>query len=221
MTAPSGAEGTAPTGTQVQPTGENGAQAPTQSDRGFPADTPLEQMTDAQRTSYWKWQARHKDKLIKAFEGVTPDQIATMKAQIEALEADKLTANEKALKAAQKDAAEAAAKSAAESYLPKIRELEVKALAGTVLRDTTKLKAFMDVVDPGKFAGDDGQVDEAKVMAALTGMFGTPSQQQVHGGPRWQNAGQGMPPAPGAKPGEAGRAEAQRRAAAKKTNNTT
>lgn len=188
------------------------------SDRGFPEGTPLEQMNVEQQLAYWKHHSRKHEDQVKAFKGVTPDKIAEYEARIGELESEKLTADERALQTAKQEAADAASAAAKAKYLPRIQTLEVKALASTVFgEDTERLKAFMDVADPSKFLGEDGQVDESKVMGHLTAMFGQPSRGPQIQQPRWQNAGQFSPPAPRPAPGAAGRAEAQKRSGKKTT----
>lgn len=224
MTAPSGAEGASASASAPTPNDAAAAAAkaaaPADNGHGFPADTPLEQMTEAQRTAYWKHYARRHEDTVKAFKGMTPQQVADLQAQVDALKTEKLTADEKALLAAKQEAADAASAAARAELQPKIHELEVKALASTIFgEDTDRLNAFMSVADPKKFLGEDGNVDESKVMGSLTAMFGQQSRGPQIQQPRWQNAGQFAPPAPRSEPGANGRAEAQRRSG-KKTNTT-
>jgi len=192
---PNDAAAAAAAGTQVPPAG-----APT--DAGFPADTPLEQMTEGQRTAYWKHYARKHEDAVKAYK-LTPQQVAELQAKAEQFENDKLSADEKTLKAAKQEAADAAKG----EFLPKLQRAEVKSIAAEILKGDA-LKTFLSIVDPAAFVGADGEIDESKVMGALTGMFGAPQQ---HSGPRWQNAGQFAPPAPAQQPGANGRAEATKR----------
>lgn len=213
MTTPAAA-GAAPTPNDAAAAAANAAQQPPAApETGFPADVPLEQMTEPQRTAYWKHHARKHESAVKAYK-LTPQQVADLQAKAEALETEKLSADEKALAAAKKEAADAAAAAAKGEFLPKLQRAEVKSIAAEILKGDA-LKTFLSVVDPSAFVGEDGEIDESKVMGALTGMFGAPTPQ--HQGPRWQNAGQYAPPAPGPTPGAAGRAEAQKRSG-KKTN---
>lgn len=216
MTAPATDGGTAPGAPAPTPNDAAAAAAKASTgatpERGFPEGTPLEQMTVEQQLAYWKHHSRKHEDAVKAYK-LTPQQVAELQAKAEALETEKLTADEKALKAAQKEAADAAAAAARGEYLPKLQRAQVKSIAAEILKGDA-LKTFLSVVDPAAFVGEDGEIDESKVMGALTGMFGAPQQHQ---GPRWQNAGQYAPPAPGPAPGAAGRAEAQKRSG-KKTN---
>ena len=173
-------------------------------------------MNDAQRAAYWQHYARKHEDTVKGFKGLTPQQVLDLQTENESLKGDKLTADEKALKEAQKQATEAATEAARAEFMPKLQAAEVKALASGVISGD-QLKSFMSVVNPAAFAGDNGEIDETKVMGALTGMFGAPQGNTPT--QRWQNAGQYSPSPPAGKPGEGGRAEAARRFG-KQTNST-
>lgn len=178
-----------------------------ESDRGFPEGTPIAAMTPDQQVAYWKHYARQHENTVKAFDGLTPQQVAEMKTRLETLETEKLSADEKALKAARAEASTAAAEAAKAEFLPKLQAAEVKSIAAEIIKGD-QLKTFLSVINPAAFVGDNGEIDESKVMGALTGMFGAPQQAPQQ---RWQNAGQFAPPPPPGRPGESGRAEAARR----------
>jgi hypothetical protein len=82
----------------------------------------------------------------------------------------------------------------------------VKYVAAKVIPDENQLSSFMAVTDPAKFAGEDGALDEAKLLNALTSFYGgQPSQQPPK---QWgQSSGQ---PA-GQQPGADGAAALKRR----------
>lgn len=181
--------------------------APQETDRGFPADTPIAEMSQEQQTAYWKHYARQHENTVKEFKGITPQSVADMRTKLEALETDKLTADEKALKAARTEASTAASEAVKAEFLPKLQAAEVKSIAAEIITGD-QLKSFLSVVNPAAFVGDNGEIDESKVIGALTGMFGAPQRQPVQ---RWQNAGQYSTPPPPGRPGESGRAEAARR----------
>lgn len=199
---PQGTPAPAPAGTPAAAPAVPGAAAPA-ADRGFPEATPLSEMNAEQRAAYWQHYARKHEDTVKSF-GLTPQQVNELQAEVEALRGDKLTADEKALKAAREDAAAAATA----ELMPKLLAADVKALASGVISGD-QLKTFMSVVNPAAFTGADGQIDESKVMTALTGMFGAQTAQAP--AQRWQNAGQYASPPPPGRPGEAGLAEAARR----------
>lgn len=178
--------------------------APAPADRGFPEATPIAEMNAEQRAAYWQFYARKHEDTVKSFGGLTPQQVTEMATELDTLRGDKLTADEKALKTAREEAAAAATA----ELLPKLLASDVKAIASGVISGE-QLKSFMSIVNPAAFTGTDGQIDESKVMTALTGMFGAQTPQAP--AQRWQNAGQYASPPPPGRPGEAGLAEAARR----------
>ena len=78
---------------------------------------------------------------------------------------------------------------------------QLKTVAAKVISDPDQLNAFMSVANAKAFAGENGDIDEDKVMGHLTALFAAGQQQP---GPRqW---GQGSAPGgPGARAGEGGR----------------
>lgn len=149
-------------------------------------------MTDAQKAGYWQHYARKHETANKAYD-MTPQEVADLKAKFETLETEKLTADEKALKQAQTQAADATRTELEAQYRPKIQGLQVKAIASTILTGD-QLASFCEIANPAALVGTDGEVDESKVMGALTAMFGqAPQSPPVQ---RWQNAGQHSAPPP-------------------------
>lgn len=179
---------------------------PSDGDKGFPEGTPLSEMSDAQKAAYWQHYARKHEDTVKGFKGLTPQQVADLQAENESLKGDRLSADEKALKAAREDAAKQARAEAEAQYLPQIRAAKVQSIASQIVQGD-KLNAFMEVVDTSRLLGEDGQVDDAKVMGYLTAMYGGDAPS----GPRWQNFGQFTPPPPPTNPGGGGKAELNKR----------
>jgi hypothetical protein len=171
-------------------------------------------MNDAQKAAYWQHYARKHEDTVKAFNGLTPQQVKDLQAQNEAFAAEKMTADEKAVAAARTEAASAASEAAKAEYLPQIQKLQVQGIAASVIQGD-KLNAFMALVNPAALVDDKGAVDETKVMGYLTAMYGdTATASQA--GPRHQNFGQFSPP-PRSNPGAAGSAEALKRFGTKTT----
>lgn len=183
-------------------------EAPPAGDKGFPEGTPLTEMTDAQKAAYWQHYARKHEDTVKAFKGLTPQQVAELQTKVEELESKNATAEEKAIKAARDEAFKQARSEAEAEFLPQLRAARVQAIASNIVSGD-KLTAFMEIVDPAKLLGEDGSVDETKVMGYLTAMYG--GEPQTPPGPRWQNFGQYTPPPPPQNAGAGGRAEAEKR----------
>ncbi|WP_164911881.1 hypothetical protein [Mycobacteroides franklinii] len=179
------------------------------SDKGFPADTPVAQMTDAQQAAYWKHYSREHEGKAKAFTtlGVTPEQIQQLQERNAELEKAQMDAGELALKEAT-DKAAADARAATEAdWKPKLLASQLKSAASQVLSGD-QLTEWLDSVDPGKFVGDNGEIDESKVMGKLTAIFGQKKEQQQQQ-PFWGQHSTGHQSAD--KPGTAGRAAAAKR----------
>lgn len=202
-------------------------EAPQGGDKGFPEGTPLAEMTEAQQLAYWKHHARRHEDTVKGYKGLTPQQVADLQAENDSLKTEKMSADEKALKTARDEAAKQARQEAEAQYLPQIQRSAVQGIAANIVSGD-QLKAFLDIVSPalpdGKFApptavlGEDGQVNEEKVMGYLTAMYGTGGQPPAPpAGPRWQNFGQYSPPPPPQKAGAGGLAAAEKRFGSKKS----
>jgi hypothetical protein len=185
-------------------------------DRGYPENTPVAEMTDGQRAAYYKHHNRQAENRLQAFKGVTPEQLAQIQQENENLRNANLSASDKAIKDAQTQAAKEARAEADSEWSAKYLKSELKSLATSVLKDDKeKLAAFMAVTDPKLFAGENGEIDEEKVMGHLTALFGGgggDGQQKPNNGQQQRSWGQhsggaGVP----ARPGDAGRAAAQKR----------
>ncbi|WP_161967060.1 hypothetical protein [Mycobacterium marinum] len=211
--AANAATGGQPQGNGQQQHGGGQGQQSGGTDMGFPAETPVKDMSVEQQLAYYKHQNRQADNKLSAFKGVTPQQVQQMQQQLDEQANAKLSADQKAVKDAEK-----AARAAADAeWRPKYQASELKSLASQVLKGE-QLKSFMAVTDPAKFAGEDGEIDEEKVMGHLTAIFGADGGQgqqpgnggqQQHQQPSWgqHSGGTGGQ----IRPGEAGRAEAAKR----------
>ncbi|KMV23343.1 hypothetical protein ACT16_06640 [Mycobacterium heckeshornense] len=188
------------------------------SDKGFPENTPVAEMTDQQKAAYFKYQNRKAEAKLAAFKGVTPEQLQQMQTELEQLRSEKLTADEKALQEATKKAAEEARAAAIAELRPKLLRSQLKSVASQILAGE-QLDAWLDAVDASKFTGDDGDIDEEKVMGRLTAIFGTRQQITADNQKqrRWWGQHSIVGGSPPAKPGDAGRAEAAKRFGTKTT----
>lgn len=197
---------------QPAPPAPPGTPPPGEPDRGYPANTPLVEMNADQREAYYKFHNRKAEERLDQFKGVTPEQVQQMQQRLEELESAQLTADQKALKDAEK-----AARAAADAeWGPKYLRSELKSLVSSVITDKEQRDAFMAVTDPKLFVGDNGEISEDKVMGHLTALFGksgatgggnVPPPQQFD----WGQGGNGSGVLPDTKPGDGGRAEAARR----------
>lgn len=211
--APNGPVGDTPTGAQP-PAPQAPATPESGGDQGFPANTPVAEMTDAQRAAYFKHHNRQADNKLSAFKGVTPQDVETMQARLQELENAQLSASDKALKEAA-ELASAQAKAAADAeWMPKFQQAQLKSIAAPIIGDVDRLNAFLATTNAASFAGENGEIDEEKVAGHLTALFGTRSPQPQAQQPRnWgQHSGGAASPV---TPGSAGKAEAAKRFGAK------
>lgn len=172
-------------------------------DRGFPADTPIAEMTTEQQLAYFKFHDRKKSDTLKAFEGLTPDQAKQQAAELDELRKSKLTADERAIEEAKQQASSAAASEATGKWAPRL----LKAVAGRFITDEKQLESFLAVTDAKAFIKD-GEFDDEAVVGHLTGLFGESRSSGQPQSRQWGQSGS-RPPVQSAR--EAGRAEAKRR----------
>lgn len=172
-------------------------------DRGFPADTPIAEMTVEEQLAYFKFHDRKKSDTLKAFKGLTPEQAEQQAAELEELRRSKLSADELAVDEARKQAESSAKAEATGKWAPKL----LKAVAGRFITDEKQLESFLAITDAKAFIKD-GEFDDEAVVGHLTGLFGEgrgAGQQQSR---QWGQSGS-RPPAKSAR--EQGLAEAKRR----------
>ena len=77
--------------------GADGAEA------GFPANTPVKEMTPEQQVAYWQDKARKHEDRVKAFGGKTPEEIAQLQTELDAARAASQSAEEKAIQDAKQE----------------------------------------------------------------------------------------------------------------------
>ncbi|MEU2013101.1 phasin family protein [Nocardia sp. NPDC019302] len=201
----------APTDTPPESGGDTSAP------HGFPAETPVAEMTQEQQTAYWKFHARKHESAVKAYGGKTPQQIAELETQLSTLQAERMSAEERAIAEAVSQAQAATRAEVEQEWQGRYQTARLQAVAGTVLTDKDQLKSFMSIVDTSKFVGEDGDIDDDAVMGHLTAIYGQP-REFGSGLPQHRNWGQYGTPPPMASPGAAGRAEAARRRGEKPPN---
>lgn len=156
---------------------------PAPADPGFPANTPLEQMTVEQREAYWKHHARKHEDRAKQFGDLTPAQLAELRekaSRADALDEELASDKDKAVNEAKK-AAKAEADAA---YQPRLVRTEFRAaLKGRVPDEhlEQRLTSITEPLDLSKFLNDAGDVDTAKVTAFVDNIApvkGTPPSKK-------------------------------------------
>ncbi len=157
-------------------------------DSGYPANTPVREMTDAQQAAYWKSKSRGWESKAKGREDYD-----AIKTERDALKQSVLTDQEKAVQQAV-DAAVAQARTASDATIAALE-------ARLALIDAGVPPKLAAALNPAAVTGDDGQIDPEKV-AALN--LSTPKQMPDMGAGR-------RGPTTGPSKAEAGREEARRR----------
>lgn len=174
-------------------------------DPGFPAETPLTEMTVEQREAYWKHHARRHENALRGLGDTTELQ---RKAKLyDDAEAAKLTPSDQAVNAAREEGRQAALAEANQQTVTAILQANLAA-RGQAEDDIADIVV---AVNPAAFITD-GKVDTAKVTAYANRIAGAPagSGQQQKG--RVSDMGQGHRGNNRAPSGaDAGRAEAAKR----------
>ncbi len=195
-------------------TGGNGDQDGDDKDLGFPKDTPVSEMTDAQARRYFEHKASKEEKrrkgLSTAVGGKTADQLKADMAELEELRKGKRTDSENQIAETEKrvraeergKAGERIAKATFEGALSHLEKKD---------RDE-----ILDGLSFKKYIDDDGEVDTDKVRAyaARIAPVDTTTTQQ-----RRRDFGSGQRREGSPSKGAGGKAEAERRF--KKTSTTT
>jgi hypothetical protein len=180
---------------QQQGGASQGGQQQGDGDRGFPADTPVAEMTDKQQAAYWRYQSRKHEGQAKSSAAELADLRPKAK-QYDDLAAASRTEHERALDEAKAQARAEADRDAA----LKIAAAEMRVAAKGRI-DDAKLAAVLEPIDMSKFLADDNTVDTARVAAFVDGI--APAQQA--GGAKSPDMGQGRREAGTASGVESGR----------------
>lgn len=181
----SGDAGGAGTGTDDKSKSGTGSSS-TDDDDGFPKNTPVDQMTPAQREAYWKAQARKHEGRVKALGNLTPETLAKLQAdagELEKLRKASQTDSEKAVE----DALERGRQEGRQALAPELVKNAIAAKVAGRIPDT-QLDAVVSNLDHSKFLKDDGTVDADKVKTLVDGL--APAASDGKNG-RMPNLGQG------------------------------
>lgn len=163
----------------------------------FPEGTPQSEMTEAQRTEYWRHKARKHESRTKQMGDY--DDLKAKAARLEEIEAANATEAEKAAKAARNEGR-------TEGLLAAVRA-EFRAAAKGVLTDDAR-EALLEDLDMSKYLTDKGEVDVERIEKKVSAL--APATGSGTG--RFPDLGQGRRPG-GAKVSgkDRGLAEARKR----------
>lgn len=157
---------------------EEGTSGEVDGDHGFPANTPIKDLTDAQKIAYYKYQSRRweaRAKKNRAQEEPAPssagagptdvDESTAGEETVDGTPAEEPTADETSTDTSHDPVEQARLDGellGAEKYLKKTVAWAVKAELKGVLPDES-IAAITDVIDPHAFLADGGDLDEQKI----------------------------------------------------------
>jgi hypothetical protein len=137
---------------------------------GFPAETPLEQMTSEQREAYWKHHARKHEDAVKARSDY--DQLKKDSEELAKLKLEGASEQEKALALAREEARREGENIGAERYLGDAVKANFRVATGLKPDDVDKAFAHVDVKS---FIAADGSIDQT-ALTEFASTFGTKEQ---------------------------------------------
>lgn len=189
----------------AQADAETAAAAAAANDKGFPAETPLAEMTEAQQAAYHRFHSRKHEGVANTYKALgTPEQIKAWKEAAEAAEQAKLTPSDQAVAAAREEGRKAAIAEANDKAARSILR------SGLLARDipAEDIDDILDTVNTSAFVvGDEVNADKAHTWVNRFGHL-----DQTNGTTRSSlDMGQGRRERVQQAAGAAGKAEAARR----------
>ena len=151
-------------------------------DKGFPDNTPIEAMTDAQQAAYWKHHARKHENTVKA--RADYDQIKAKAAEYDEFKRQQMSDHERAVEDAKKAGRDEALREAGTRMVA--AHIDAAVTAERISREQADV--LLSVTDTTKFLTADHSVDTDKVKALLD-TVAPPSA--TDGPPRVPDFGQG------------------------------
>lgn len=136
-------------------------------DKGYPENTPVAEMTLEQQVAYYKTTSRKHEDRVKAI-GLTPEQVKELRDKAtrhDALERELMSDKDKAVAEA-RDTAKAEARA---ELIPSLVSAEFRAAAGDRI-EADRMATILEPLDLSKFVTDSGVVDTAKVAAFVDGV---------------------------------------------------
>lgn len=145
----------------------------------FPVDTPISNMTEAQKSEYWRHKARKHEGAVKA----RADYDA-IKAERDQLKSATQTETEKAIEAARAEERGKVEQETAGRFQARIVAAEVKAALAAAKFPADKIAGQVEFLDHSKFLTASGEVDADKVKQYADGLVPA-------GGGQWPDMGGG------------------------------
>lgn len=156
-------------GGETTPPAPSAEETPPAEDLGFPANTPLADMTVEQQAAYWRNQSKVQQKEAEAYRrlGLTPEQIRQMTADAETARLAALSEQERAVEEARKAGKAEGIAAGAETYLTDAIEGRVVAMTmqpgESYDAAVERVRGALAFADLRKFVGEDGALDATKI----------------------------------------------------------
>lgn len=168
-----------------------GADGKTDEQRGYPLNTPVDDMKIEQQNAYYKAIARKHEQSFKKLAGnhMTPEKIAAMVKAQEAAEEAAKSELDRAVDAARKEGRESALADAASGTVDSLIAAHVVAAKLDKTKDADVLET-LETLNRKSFIGSDGQVDAAKLIKVLNRLAPTEGGGGSGNG-GWPDTGQG------------------------------
>ena len=144
---------------------------PAPADPGFPADTPVAEMTSEQQLAYWKHQSRKHER--RADERKDYDQLKADAAELAALKAASQTDAERALEQAREEARREGENLGAQRYLTDAVKAKFQHLTG---KSDDEVETAFAHVNAQSFTTDQGDINGA-ALTAFAATFGAAAPQ--------------------------------------------
>lgn len=168
-------------GGEGEPAGsDDDAQEQQPGDKGFPANTPLAEMTPEQQAAYWKDKARKHEGTVK--DRADYDALKAKAARLDELERAGETDTDKAIR----EAREAGAADAIKTSFDKTAKALLRMGLRSANVEDKDIDEIVEQANLSAFADEDGDVDDEKVARYIKRNAGTASST-----PKWPATGQG------------------------------
>lgn len=176
----------------VEATDETGAAL------GFPKDTPVDQMTDAQKAAYWRNQTKTMQKRVPS----NLTELQEAKRKWDEYQQSQQTPADQEIERVRKETEERVRREAAEDSVTALMRVTLSSRG----KDAAEVDELVEPVNAAKFLTQDGKVDTARVTAFVDKI--APAGQAGGGNGYGQGRGFGQSPA---SKRELGEAEARKR----------
>ncbi|QAU06544.1 hypothetical protein SEA_WILLIAMBOONE_33 [Gordonia phage WilliamBoone] len=156
---------------------------------GYPAETPIAEMSIEEQMNYWKRQSRKKEDQLK--KAKSPEEVERLEQELQTLKSKTQTADEKAFEEALAAARAEGEQAARDFYLPALHETQLRGYAHVYIKDEAALNTWIKGIAINNFVDTETQmVDGKKVSTYLEAIYGAPATAGNQPQPQFANVGQ-------------------------------